>query len=220
MVDTPTMRVVDERTSVFIELRERGAEGVIALNEPGGFQAVARPRGRPSRHSYNAFAQNFGYNPRAINVWNGVEINTYVEMFFLKESGLNVKPCKLKNVATPYYVINKKPHAQQDVFMTMEGYSVVTDLARRQTFTRQIYDLAQETRNPMYLLSALECLKVLFFQMARNGKIPLETAEKSYDKYDKIAARLFRGQTQAEQLTSFNLAFQLLAKTTGVQTHA
>lgn len=216
MVDTPTMRVSDERTSVYIELRERGADGVIALNAPANLTPISRPRGRPSRHSASQFAQSAGYNQKALNVWSGVTPGEYVEMFFLKESGLNVKPCKLKNVATPYYIRQGKPTASEDVFLTMEAYSVVTTLPLRQQFTKQVYDLAQETQNPMYLLSALECLKTLFFQLARNGAIPMQQAELTYDKYDKVAARIFRGQTPAEQLTSFTLAFRMLAKATGV----
>lgn len=201
-MDTETTKVTDTRYSVFIELRERGMDACIA-RVPRSVTLTPTGRGRHAARDI-----------RLVSVWSG--ITDFVDCFVYKGT-LTLKPSSMKkNISTPYIVRTGAPHAGAESFFATSELSIVTTLPLRKQFALDCYTLATTTAEPLYKVSALKALEQLFFAMALNGEISESAAEKQYDRYEKISARIWRGQTPAEQLTSFQIAFKLLAKATGI----
>ena len=208
-------RITDARRAIFIELRERGMSAVVAKSEITLTKSIP---GRRGRHSWqvNAFMANGGRNP--IFILADITIGDFVEVYFPpKEQRLHVKLAVLHNILTPYSLTDASSISPTDeIFFSTPSLAVVTSTKARQNFAKAVYDVAKESDQPIHKVSALKAMEQLFVSLAAAGKIEKSYAEKRFDKYDKISARIWRGGTPGEQINSFILAWNLLASATGI----
>jgi len=206
-------RLDDDRRSVFIELRERGAESVIAKAE---FSQEAAIRGRRKSHNIYAYATHF--SPYASHgIQGGFKVNDLIEVFLNHKTGsLTAKPCKFVNVITPYRLIPHSPKNDSEVFLATASVSVVTNIELRRTFAESAYIIANKTKDPVHRISALKAMEQLFVSLTSAGKIDRTTAEKKYEIYLKLSEMIWRG-TPGEQVNAFGRAWVIMAKATGIQ---
>ena len=205
-------RFTDTRRSVFIELRARGANELVAWN------VDLRPTESPSRRS-RASRPSWGFTTapsRGVSIFPSVSPGEPCELY-MHEGRWHVKPCKLHNFASPWRASQAAPPQEAtEHFVESPTFHVWTTHALRQTFTSDVYALAQASQNPMHRVSALQAMEALFFSLVHAGNISRESAERLYDKYDKVAARIWRGATPGEQSNSFQIAFRMLARACGL----
>lgn len=220
-INSITSRVNDTRYSVFIEIRERGQDSVVCKSAITLERHVKR--GRP-RHRSNPLS-HFGYQTEdsdsmcGINIIADITKGDYIEIYRTDKTGiLSVRPAKIQNIMTPYvfaHATATKP--EHEVFFSTEQFAVVATINRRQQFTRDVYALAESTKEPMHRISALKAMEQLFIGMVANSQIERTLALKKFEVYEKLSGLIWHGGTAGEQVAAFHRAWEVLANVTRVK---
>jgi len=191
--------------SYFIELRERGAEAVIAVNLVD-WNAYGVMR---QNHFYSHSHHSQIDSPR-----ENIPVNNFCEAFYSSKSHkIHVKPCKMERILTPYVLTETKSvHSEgEETFLTTDRIQIVTCPKKRKAFAEQVFNLANRTEAPVYKIAALKAMEQCFVSYASNNLIERELAEKKYDVYDKLQTLFWRGATPGEQTAAFGRAYTVLA---------
>lgn len=204
-----TSKIADPRRSVFIELREKGTESVIA-------RSALTLQKRSAQHRF----RGHGYRLTPLDVRGPIAIlsdaaiGDFVEVYIPpKESRLSVKVCKFHNCMTPYILTNGKI---EEAIFEVPSFVVGTTLDLRRSFAKDVYDLALKSAEPIHKISALRAMEQLFIALAGAGKIPYEIAQKKFATYDALQSRMWRSNFPSEQLASFTAAWRMLAQLTNL----
>ena len=188
--------------SYFIELRERGAEAVVAVNliNWNNYGSHYLPFQRGKRQLIQP--------PR-----EEIAINNFCEVFYSNKSHkIHVKPTTLERILTPYILAEvTNSHKGEEIFLTAGRIHVATSPEKRKAFAEQVFSLANRTEAPIYKIAALKAMEQCFVSYASNNLIEREVAEKKYDVYDKLQTLFWRGATPGEQTAAFGRAYFVLA---------
>ena len=200
----------DSRRMTFIEVRERGTDNVIAKS------SLALENVRFDRRKRNW--QREVMHDSAINVLTNIAKGDFVEVYFApKASTMSVKQAKLPNVMTPYVLVRAEqvlPH--HEIVLVTPAYAVITTLARRKSFAREVFALAQNSSEALHKIAALKVLEQLMLGMVVAEQIPRDVAESKWRKYEGVSSRIWRGSTPGEQVAAFLGAWRILARVTGM----
>ena len=206
-----TSKVTDPRRTVFIELREKGTESIIAKSALTLQKHSARRNYRSRYHNYCAPPPGF---QGPIAILSDIAINDFVEVYIPpKESRLSVKACKFHNCMTPYILASS---GIEEAIFEVPSFVVGTTLYLRRSFAKDVYDLALKSAEPIHKISALRAMEQLFIALAGAGKIPYAIAQKKFATYDALQARMWRSNFPSEQLASFTAAWRMLAQLTNL----
>lgn len=196
--------ITDPRRSVFIEIRERGVTSVVARS------LITAGKGKV----------HFGRSGQTHFGGGGVERESFVECWLPpKESRLSIKLAKLSNVCTPYVLDEAqrvRMNPKLEVMLSSVDYVIYTDLEKRKQFAHDVYAVALASGDAIHKMASLKAMEQLFIAKVSHGEITKEAAEKAYDRYDKLNARIWRGATPGEQSAAFRAAWRALAKATGI----
>src|SRR6267378_5948502 len=151
LMQTATTSFTDIRRSVFIEVREFGAEAVLARSAIQ-IPRTIQPRGR--RPSHRAYSDPFSMQAKShVLALTDIAIGDFCEIYFTKD-GLHVKRTNMSNISTPYVVKNKVEQGEFSM-ISVPNFAVATSYDLRKQFTQDVYTLAQASDNAMYKVAAL-----------------------------------------------------------------
>ena len=201
-----TAKVTDTRKTVFIELREKGTESVIAKS------TIALQRHTTRRTHHRSYYRPQSEGP--LRILSDIAIGDFVEVYFPpKEGRLHVKSCKFVNCMTPYILTNGRV---DDTIFEIPAFVVGTSLILRSSFAKDCYDLALKSGEPIHKISALRAMEQYFIALASAGKITYAIAQKKFTTYDALQSRMWRSTYPGEQIAAFTAAWHMLAKLTNL----
>jgi len=211
-MQTEVTRITDARRSLFIESRERGAMNFIVKTT----EEIRRGSRRSQKRSYYSNHPPNVFSP--VNVLHDLKPGDFAEVYLTPKTGiLSIKKVGFENVSTPYILTSFHANTKNaEVALETQNYCVVTSTERRRAFALDLYTIALQSGEPIHKISSLKALEQLFMILAINSEIEKSFAEKTFEKYEKLSARMWRSTFAGEQVTCFQMAWKLLANATGI----
>jgi hypothetical protein len=141
-----------------------------------------------------------------------------------------VKDASMQNICSPYVIVPRQPNTGEESAIVSKQFSAVTTVNRMQSFVKDCLAVNDEAgEHLLYMLATFQAAENLFLLMIERERIPFEQAERDYNRYAKLKARIFGanptpdGMRQHLQATSkferrvaYDKAFSILRRAVGL----
>lgn len=185
--------ISNPRSSIYLETRGPGA----------AVTAVSRIFSSSSAHEAELRRRR---DPR----YSRIQPNDIVEVYI--KSSMVIRKSATSNICTPWELVYSREVSRFDeVALCSTTHAVIATPERRRKFVEDTIKIAESGGQPLQKIAALVAMEAYFLQLVSANKIPAAIAERQYDKYEKVASRIWRGTTDGERIAAFRAAWKLLA---------